>query len=66
MATVETARGPATLHLTLSDGTVERAHLTTPFEDLAPLATDMVRQMELADALISIGALDLDPRRLAA
>lgn len=29
MATVETPRGPATLHLTLKDGAVASAHLTT-------------------------------------
>ena len=61
MAIVETPRGPATLHLELKDGAVETARLTTPFAALAELVPAMVAQMELADALIAIGSIDLDP-----
>ena len=61
MATLETPRGPATLHLTLKDGAVASAHLTTPFTALAAHVPELVEQMELADALTAIGSLDLDP-----
>tara|TARA_R110000787_G_scaffold8695_1_gene29856 strand:- start:23321 stop:25237 length:1917 start_codon:yes stop_codon:yes gene_type:complete len=61
MATVETPRGPATLHLTLKDGMVSSARLTTPFAALAAHVPDLIKQMELADALTVIGSLDLDP-----
>lgn len=61
MATVETPRGPATLRLLAKDGLVETAVLTTPFDALAALVPAMVAQMELADALVAIGTLDLDP-----
>jgi len=61
MATLETPRGPATLHLTLKGGTVASAHLTTPFAALAAHVPELIKQMELADALTSIGSLDLDP-----
>jgi Ni,Fe-hydrogenase III large subunit len=61
MATVETPRGPATLHLMIEAGAVKSAHLTTPFDALAAEVPAMVAQMELADALIAIGSLDLDP-----
>lgn len=61
LATVETPRGPATLHLTVKGGAVDTAHLTTPFAGLAALVPGMVAQMELADALTAIGSLDLDP-----
>lgn len=60
-ATVETPRGPASLHLTLTGGTVAAANLTTPFAALAARVPDCVAQMELADALTAIGSLDLDP-----
>ena len=61
MATVETPRGPATLHLTLKGGKVSSARLTTPFPALAAHVPDLVAQLELADALTVIGSLDLDP-----
>ena len=60
-ATLETPRGPATLHLTLKGGTVASAHLKTPFSDLAAHVPDLIKQMELADALTAIASLDLDP-----
>ena len=61
MATLETPRGPATLHLVLKDGAVASAHLTTPFKALAARVPDFVAQLEFADALTAIGSLDLDP-----
>ena len=61
MATLETPRGPATLHLSLKNGAIASAHLTTPFAALASLVPELVEQMELADALTAIGSLDLDP-----
>ena len=61
MATVESPRGPATLHLTLKGGMVSSAQLTTPFAALAARVPDLVAQLELADALTVIGSLDLDP-----
>ncbi|WP_404935043.1 heavy metal-binding domain-containing protein [Nitratireductor sp. L15S-10] len=60
MATVETPRGPATLHLMLKDSVVETARLTTPFAALAERVPAMGAQVELADALVAIGSLDLD------
>ena len=61
MASVETPRGKATLHLNLKDGVVETMHLTTPFPALAAHIGPMTAQMELADALTAIASLDLDP-----
>ncbi|WP_332872079.1 heavy metal-binding domain-containing protein, partial [Pseudogemmobacter bohemicus] len=61
MATLETPRGPATLHLTLKGGMVSSTHLTTPFAALAAHVPDLIKQMELADALTAIASLDLDP-----
>ena len=61
MATVETPRGPAMLHLMVERGAVKSSLLTTPFDALAAEVPGMVAQMELADALVAIGSLDLDP-----
>ena len=61
LASVETPRGKATLHLNLKGGSVETLHLTTPFAKLAGLVAPMTEQMELAEALSAIGSLDLDP-----
>ncbi|KNG91919.1 hypothetical protein ATO11_20110 [Pseudaestuariivita atlantica] len=61
MAALETPRGPATLYLTLKGGMVSSTHLTTPFAALAAHVPDVIKQMELADALTVIGSLDLDP-----
>ena len=61
MATVETPRGPATLHLNLKDGAIETLHLSTPFAALAELIGPMTEQMELAEALTAVSSLDLDP-----
>ena len=61
MASVETPRGEATLHLNLKDGAVETLHLTTPFATLAAQIGPMIAQAELAEALTAIASLDLDP-----
>ncbi|QEE37371.1 NADH-quinone oxidoreductase subunit D [Octadecabacter sp. SW4] len=61
MASVETPRGKAALHLNLTGGAVETLHLTTPFAALAATVGPMTQQMELAEALSAIGSLDLDP-----
>jgi len=40
---------------------VSSTHLTTPFAALAAHVPDLIKQMELADALTAIASLDLDP-----
>jgi Ni,Fe-hydrogenase III large subunit len=65
MAEVETPRGPARLHLTLNEGRVETAEITTPFAVQSGLIDAMTAQTELADALTAIGSLDLDPWEIA-
>jgi len=61
MASIETPRGTATAHLTLKDGRVTEAQITTPFAAHAALIGRITAQSELADALTAIGSLDLDP-----
>jgi len=61
MASIETPRGTATLHLTLKAGRVAEAHVTTPFAAQSALIARITAQAELADALTAIGSLDLDP-----
>jgi len=60
-ATVETPRGPATLHIVLQDGRVTEAHLDPPSALLVTLVPGMAEGRELADALIGISSLDLSP-----
>ncbi len=60
-ATVETPRGPATLHIMLQDRQVTEAHLDTPTARLVHLVPGMATGRELADALIGIASLDLSP-----
>lgn len=60
-ATVETPRGPATLHIVLQDGEVTEAHLDTPSARLVHLVPGMAEGRELADALVGIASLDLSP-----
>ncbi len=60
-ATVETPRGPATLHIVLQDGRVTEAHLDPPSALLVTLVPGMAEGGELADALIGIASLDLSP-----
>ncbi len=60
-ATVETPRGPATLHIVLQDGRVTEALLDPPSALLVTLVPGMAEGRELADALIGISSLDLSP-----
>lgn len=60
-ATVETPRGPATLHIALRDGEVAEVHLDTPSARLVTLVPAMTEGHELADALVGIASLDLSP-----
>lgn len=60
-ATVETPRGPATLHIALRDGEITEVHLDTPSDRLVHLVPGMATGRELADALIGIASLDLSP-----
>ncbi len=64
MATVETPRGAATLHLTLDGGTVCEMHLDTPSAAHADLIPAVAEGRELADALVGIASLDLSPWEL--
>ncbi len=60
-ATVETPRGPATLHIVLQDRQVTEAHLDPPSARLVTLVPGMATGREFADALIGIASLDLSP-----
>ena len=60
-ARIETPRGAAQLDLEIAGGTVRHARLSLPFGSLAAAVPDMIAQMELADALVAINSLDLDP-----
>lgn len=61
MATVETPRGTASLHLEVAHGEVRVAHVMVPSSALAGLVPVVVEQAELADALVAIASLDLSP-----
>lgn len=60
-ATVETPRGPATLHIVLRDEQVATVHLDTSSARLVTLVPQMAEGRELADALVGIASLDLSP-----
>lgn len=60
-ATVETPRGAATLTVTLADGTVTAATLSSPSDQLLRLIGPVAEGHELADALLGIASLDLSP-----
>nr|WP_306263853.1 heavy metal-binding domain-containing protein [Pararhizobium sp. IMCC3301] len=60
-AEIETPRGPAQLELSLENGRIASARLTTPFAAQIDLIDGLTAQTELADALTAIGSLDLDP-----
>lgn len=60
-ATIETPRGPATLHLELERGWVTAAHLETPAASLAALIPVVAGGTEVADALVGVASLDLSP-----
>jgi Ni,Fe-hydrogenase III large subunit len=61
VATVETPRGTASLHVVVHHGQVHQAHPGTPSSALGPLVPIVVDQAELADALVAIASLDLSP-----
>ncbi len=60
-ATVETARGPARLQLTLESGQIKGAQLETPSTPHLDLIEPLMEQQELGDALVAVGSLDLSP-----
>ncbi|WP_235008517.1 heavy metal-binding domain-containing protein [Candidatus Halocynthiibacter alkanivorans] len=60
-AVVETPRGAATLSLRLDGGKITEASLVTPSAALLARVGDLTHQMELADALVAVASLDLDP-----
>src|SRR5699024_929902 len=61
MATIETPRGAALLHIEVHHGHVDVAHVTVPSSQHARLVQHVVEQAELADALVGIASLDLSP-----
>jgi len=65
-ASVRTPRGIATLHLTLETGKVAQATLDTPSAHHIGLVGPLVEQRELADALVAVASLDLDPWEIGA
>ncbi len=64
-ASVETARGPAHLQITLEKGRVITAQLETPSTQHLALIEPLVEQQELGDALLAVGSLDLSPWSLS-
>jgi Ni,Fe-hydrogenase III large subunit len=64
MATVETPRGPASLHVVIEHGAVTMAHLNTPSSRNAALVPTIAEGLELADALVAVASLDLSPWEL--
>lgn len=60
-ATIETPRGPATLHLMASDGSIHHAHLAVPSARLLAQVPVVATGREVADALLGIASLDLSP-----
>jgi NADH-quinone oxidoreductase subunit D len=61
MATIETPRGAASLHIEVHHGQIQVAHVTAPSSQHARLVPHVVEQAELADALVGIASLDLSP-----
>jgi len=61
MATVETPRGAARLHVTLTKGQVVEARLDTPSTRHLALIDTLTARRELGDALVAVGSLDLSP-----
>lgn len=60
-ATIETPRGPVTLHVELEGGTVIAAHLETPAAPLVAAVPTVAEGAEVADALVGVASLDLSP-----
>ena len=65
-AAVETPRGAARLTVELRDGKLVAAAITPPSAAHIDLLADLIRTHEIADALITIGSLDLSPWGLPA
>lgn len=61
IATVETPRGTATLHLEVDHGHVHAAHVQTPSAANSALVPPVAEGAEVADALVAIASLDLSP-----
>ena len=60
-ATLETPRGTATLEVEVKDGQVTAFTLHGPSTRHVALANELVREMELGDALKTIASLDISP-----
>ncbi len=65
-ASVQTARGRASLQVELREGMVDSATLETPSSRHVSLVNPLIEQQELADALVAIASLDLSPWELPA
>jgi len=63
-ASVQTARGLASLQVELRKGMVVSATLETPSSRHVSLVNPLIEQQELADALVAIASLDLSPWEL--
>lgn len=61
VATLETPRGTATLHIEVHEGEVHSAHLEAPSATQVTLLSEVTEGAELADALTAIASLDLSP-----
>lgn len=61
MATIETPRGTASLHIGVDHDYVHMAHLQTPSAAHIALLPSITEGVELADALVGIASLDLSP-----
>ena len=60
-AVVETPRGEARLHVHLDGGLVTRASLDTPSAGHLTLLPELLTDLELGDALVAAGSLDISP-----
>ena len=60
-AAVETPRGEARLHVRLDAGRVTEAQLDTPSHHHLGLLPDLLTDLELGDALVVAGSLDISP-----
>jgi Ni,Fe-hydrogenase III large subunit len=65
-ASVATPRGPASLEIEIVDGKVTLASLQTPSARHLALVEPLSEQRELADALVAVASLDLDPWEIGA
>lgn len=60
-ASVDTARGKASLHVELKDGQVISAKLDTPSQRHLELIAPLTDQRELGDALVAMTSIDISP-----